>query len=90
MRYVQKPDGTYSVTVTRTWVGGKQETYSYDTPTLPLTARGAWAEGARRERSQKQATMTPAELQRDDTNNAIGVVCAVVFFAVVLLLVLIR
>jgi hypothetical protein len=77
MRYVQKPDGTYSVAVTRNWVGGRQETYSYDTPTLPMTAAGAWREGARKHYAQERAEMTPEQRQADTTKTIIGFIVVV-------------
>lgn len=47
MTWTKNPDGTYHIIATRTYLGGRSETYEYDSPTLPLTGGNAWRQGAR-------------------------------------------
>jgi hypothetical protein len=54
MRWTKNPDGTYHIIATRNWVGGRQETCEYDSPTPPVTGSGAWRQGMRGHRKEHE------------------------------------
>lgn len=93
MRWVRHDDGTYSVSVTRRFAGGRQKTFSYETPVLPMTARGAVGLGQRLKNDADFAAAHPemsAEMiQRANTARIIGVrimaVIAVIVICVIAL-----